>query len=144
MHTATGLYIRLQAYAYAYRLIHTPAGSYAVHTPLHTPTGSYAIHTPTGSAGTPQGNSAVALSIAAGVSVKPAGTQFTCFTGTKVQILQGNSAVALSVAAGVSVKPAGTQFTCFTGTKVQLLTLQAAWQSGARISRLKIRTRARI
>ena len=32
-----------------------------------------------------------------------AGTQFTCFTGTKVQIPEE-----------------GTQFTCFTGTKVQI------------------------
>ncbi len=42
------------------------------------------------------------------------GTQFTCFTSTKVQIL----------CAGLYVQDVltGTQFTCFTSTKVQILT----------------------
>ena len=66
--------------------------------------------------------------LALGVS---AGVQFTCFTGTKVQILPAEVApvkkrhvcvcdgamLALS-AGGV---PLGTQFTCFTSTKVQIL-----------------------
>ena len=49
-----------------------------------------------------------------------AGTEFTCFTSTKVQILTlcdggraGGSACVFS----------GTQVTCFTSTKVQILSL---------------------
>ena len=41
------------------------------------------------------------------------GTQFTCFTGTKIQILTQSG------------RQQGTQFTCFTGTKVQILTQKA-------------------
>jgi hypothetical protein len=37
------------------------------------------------------------------------GTQFTCFTGTKVQLLTQKALL-------------GAQFVCFTGTKVQILT----------------------
>jgi hypothetical protein len=44
-----------------------------------------------------------------------AGTQFTCFTRTKVRILTERS---MWIAAG-------TEFTGFTGTKVQILALQA-------------------
>jgi hypothetical protein len=49
-----------------------------------------------------------------------AGTQFTCFPGTKVQIptLQ---LVAQRLACG-------TQFTCFTSAKLQILTLQLVAQ----------------
>ena len=43
----------------------------------------------------------------------PPGTQFTCFTRAKVQIL---TLVAM---------PPGIQFTCFTTKKVQILTLVA-------------------
>jgi hypothetical protein len=44
------------------------------------------------------------------------GTQFTCFTGTKVQTLTlKRQRLAL-------LESLGTQFTCFTGTKVQILT----------------------
>jgi hypothetical protein len=53
-----------------------------------------------------------------------AGTQFTCFTGTKVQILTQKAVVALAAGAGIGVARSlddyhhiGTQFTCFTGTK---------------------------
>jgi hypothetical protein len=58
-----------------------------------------------------------------------AGTQFTGFTSTKVQILtqqeQTNKTPAelLTKAERKSIKNA--QFTCFTGTKVQILTLHA-------------------
>ncbi len=45
---------------------------------------------------------------------RPAGTQCTCFTGTKVQVLTPQDCGWTG--------PAGTQFTCFTGTKVQILT----------------------
>jgi hypothetical protein len=48
------------------------------------------------------------------------GTQFTCFTGNKVQILTQKA--ASSAHQGVQ----GTQFTCFTGNKVQILTQKAA------------------
>jgi hypothetical protein len=56
-----------------------------------------------------------------------AGTQFTCFTGTKVQILTPlrRLLIARICAAGARrgrVHRAGTQFTSFTGTKVQILT----------------------
>ena len=56
------------------------------------------------------------------------GTQFTCFTGTKVQILthkallaRGRSQAPLAAAPPLPQTP-GTRFTCFTGTKVQILT----------------------
>ncbi len=48
------------------------------------------------------------------------GTRFTCFTGTKIQILTRREAL---------LEPAaiwGTHFTCFTGTKVQILTRREA------------------
>jgi hypothetical protein len=48
------------------------------------------------------------------------GTRFTCFTGTKAQILTRREAL---------LEPAaiwGTHFTCFTGTKVQILTRREA------------------
>jgi hypothetical protein len=48
-------------------------------------------------------------------------TQFTCFTGTKVQILTPEAP------ARVEQVPL-PQFTCFTGTKVQILTLRV-WSS---------------
>jgi hypothetical protein len=44
------------------------------------------------------------------------GTQFTCFTGAKVQILTQK---ALRREIDLLC---GTQFTCFTGTQVQILT----------------------
>ncbi len=47
------------------------------------------------------------------------GTQFTCFTGTKVQILALRELVEMSKHSG-----GGPQFTCFTGTKVQILALR--------------------
>jgi hypothetical protein len=63
-------------------------------------------------------------SLAATVSArKGEGTQFTCFTGTKVQILKNRWG---SLAATVSArKGEGTQFTCFTGAKVKILTRSA-------------------
>ena len=76
-------------------------------------------------------------------------TQFTCFTGTKVQLLTLLRALLRALAqhaahAGVAeacwgvcsvlvehrraqASATGTQFTCFTGTKVQLLTLLRAF-----------------
>jgi hypothetical protein len=48
------------------------------------------------------------------------GTQFTCFTSTKVQILTQH-------VGGLS----GTQFTCFTSTKVQILTQHVGGLSAA-------------
>jgi hypothetical protein len=55
-----------------------------------------------------------------------AGSQFTCFTSTKVQILTPEAlCVAVTFGARVCGKetlPPGTQFTCFTSTKVQILT----------------------
>jgi hypothetical protein len=48
--------------------------------------------------------------------VDAGGTQFTCFTGTKEQIL--TLVEKRAAAAG-----RGPQFTCFTGTNVQILTL---------------------
>jgi hypothetical protein len=48
--------------------------------------------------------------------VDAGGTQFTCFTGAKVQIL-----TLVEKRAGATGR--GPQFTCFTGTKVQILTL---------------------
>jgi hypothetical protein len=45
------------------------------------------------------------------------GAQFTCFTGTKVQILTQKLAE--------EAPTLGAQFTCFTGTKVQILTQKA-------------------
>ncbi len=47
----------------------------------------------------------------------PTGTQFTSFTGTKVQIL-----TAEELCARRRQLVRGTQFTSFTGTKVQILT----------------------
>jgi hypothetical protein len=51
------------------------------------------------------------------------GTQFSCFTGTKVQILtlRGGLRTRGSVAAEAGAG-AGAQFTCLTGTIVQILT----------------------
>ena len=48
--------------------------------------------------------------------VPAARSQFTCFTGTKVQML---TPVAADICGHYS---AGTQFTCFTGTKVHIVT----------------------
>jgi hypothetical protein len=48
-----------------------------------------------------------------------AGTQFACFTSTKVQILTQRLWLLRRRSA------AGTQFTCFTGTKLQILTQKA-------------------
>ena len=45
-----------------------------------------------------------------------AGTQFTCFTSKKVQILTQKTLLA------AQTPPTPTQFTCFTSTKVQVLT----------------------
>jgi hypothetical protein len=49
------------------------------------------------------------------------GTQFTCFTSTKVQILTPVEPAHVD-AARVGYTITGTQFTCFTSTKVQRLT----------------------
>ncbi len=60
------------------------------------------------------------------------GTQFTCFTGTKVQILIQKELTGSSQRGRQGTRrhcQTGTQFTCFTGTKVQILT-QKALQSG--------------
>ena len=46
-------------------------------------------------------------------SAREQGTQFTCFTGTKVQILTQKASCATRRA---SAREQGTQFTCFTGT----------------------------
>jgi hypothetical protein len=79
---------------------------------------------------------------------KPCGTHFTCFTGTKVQILtqqaratgtpSSSSMWPLSspsenssresksrTSAALGIAPFGPQFTCFTGTQVQILTQKA-------------------
>ena len=51
------------------------------------------------------------------MGARDAGTQFTCFPSTKVQILTRAAAEA-----AVGARDAGgTQFTCFTSTKVQIL-----------------------
>ncbi len=56
------------------------------------------------------------------------GTQFTCFTGTKAQILTHKALLARgrprapSASAPPLPKTPGTRFTCFTGTKLQILT----------------------
>ncbi len=49
---------------------------------------------------------------------------FTCFTGTKVQILTQKAAVGKwgPGAKKALAVPPGPQFTCFTGTKVPILT----------------------
>ena len=47
------------------------------------------------------------------------GNQFTCFTGTKVQILTQKTLLAQSL----RCRP--TQFICFPGTKVEILTQNA-------------------
>ena len=58
-----------------------------------------------------------------GFMAKPGlGAQFTCFTGTKVQILAG---VLRSLPEQAASQRLGTQFTCFTGTNVQILTQKA-------------------
>jgi hypothetical protein len=49
-----------------------------------------------------------------------AGTQFTCFTGTKVQILLLRGTGCTSRGR----RKQNTQFTCFTGTNVQILLLR--------------------
>jgi hypothetical protein len=57
------------------------------------------------------------------------GTHFTCFTGTKVQILTQKLEAALTfLPSQIGALTACTEFTCFTGTKVQILTqkLEAA------------------
>jgi hypothetical protein len=46
------------------------------------------------------------------------GAHFTCFTGTKVQILTHFEEMA-----SAGGQAGGAHFTCFTGTKVQILTL---------------------
>ena len=60
-----------------------------------------------------------------------AGTQITCFTGTKVLALLVQK-YAWSALSSFGHRPrvlAGTQFPCFTGAKVQFLTLQAPLQT---------------
>jgi hypothetical protein len=55
------------------------------------------------------------------------GTHFTCFTGTKVQILT-QKAVLVDLAGSERVYKTGnigTLFICLTGTKVQILTQKA-------------------
>ena len=59
-----------------------------------------------------------------------AGTEFTCFTSTKVQIL---TLCGGGRAGGSACVFSGTQFTCFTSPKVQILSL---W------TRVRIRTAA--
>ena len=67
-----------------------------------------------------------------GIELVESGAQFTCFTGTTVQILTelveadfvDNSACVELIENkgwGIQVNP---KFTCFTGTKVQILTLK--------------------
>jgi hypothetical protein len=57
------------------------------------------------------------------VDLHEPGSQFTCFTSTKVQILAANVIVA---ALGlVDLHEPGSHFTCFTSTKVQILTPRA-------------------
>ena len=53
-------------------------------------------------------------------------SQFTGFTGTKVQILTQKAALVVpdDALAGSTRRLSGIQFTCFTGTKVQILTLR--------------------
>jgi hypothetical protein len=52
---------------------------------------------------------------------RSAGTQFTGFSSTKVQILT-RAPQAFSCLCKALASCIGTQFTCFTGTKVQILT----------------------
>ncbi len=47
-----------------------------------------------------------------GADSLPSGTQFTCVTGTKVQILTPNRKTPPE---GADSLPSGTQFTCVTG-----------------------------
>ena len=51
-----------------------------------------------------------------------AGTQFTCFTSTKLQILTPGADDSQRPRDPRQVRRRGTHFTCFTGTKVQILT----------------------
>jgi hypothetical protein len=55
------------------------------------------------------------------------GTPFTCFTGTKVQILTHTlnphrARIQTRSAATAAATPTGTEFTCFTSTTVHILT----------------------
>ena len=52
-----------------------------------------------------------------------AGTQFTCFTGKKVQILTHEGCLRHTRASQLQQQlQASSEFTCLTGTKVQILT----------------------
>ena len=82
----------------------------------------------------------VAASLAAWVQDRDVtGTQFTCFTSTKVQILTSISMCDSSHSSagryGAATR-AGTQFTCFTGTKVQMLTAALAQLGAERLWKL--------
>ena len=93
------------------------------HTHIHTHTYTHThTRTHTGSGARPVGAD---VSDAEAAGVTSTGTQFACFTGTKVQILlywYKNTNAAVSDAAAAGVASTGTQFTCFTGTtKVQIL-----------------------
>jgi len=59
------------------------------------------------------------------------GTQITCFTGTKVQILTRMCEEVLSLPVR-----GGAQFTFFTGTNVQILTRLALQSAGVLQARL--------
>jgi len=67
------------------------------------------------------------------------GTQFTCFTSTKVQILTSISTCD-SARSGAgrygAATLAGTEFTRFTGTKVQILTAALAQLGAERLWKL--------
>ncbi len=66
-----------------------------------------------------------------------AGTQFTCFTSTPVQIL-----AALSMG-WTPLFRAGTQFTCFASTPVQVLTAEGCYFSEVCIAAVEARRGAR-
>ena len=64
-------------------------------------------------------------------SIASTGTQFTCFTSTKVQILtqlarDRTHFLISSPSHGGAPPTLGTQFTCFTGTKVQIADAEGA------------------
>jgi hypothetical protein len=66
-------------------------------------------------------------------SAKLAGTQFTFFTSTKVQILAPEVLLMQrALAAQLSIQ---RQFTCFTGTKVEIVTQKRQRALAAQLSR---------
>jgi hypothetical protein len=71
-------------------------------------------------------------------AARTAGTQFTCFTGTKVQFLTQLEYLSArrQHQRHARAPHTGTQFTCFTSTKVQILTRGRLWQIKAEVAGL--------